>query len=91
MNNLIKHETNIHIQIQDLEEKVDLLKNEKMDLQNQIISKNNLIDDLNKDNVTLIKQMEDYNNILNHESSKDNFIKDLQSKLANEIKNGEEF
>jgi len=35
--------------------------------------------------------MEDYNNILNHESSKDNFIKDLQSKLANEIKNGEEF
>jgi len=45
MNNLIKHETNIHIQIQDLEEKVDLLKNEKMDLQNQIISKNNLIDD----------------------------------------------
>jgi len=69
MNNLIKHETNIHIQIQDLEEKVDLLKNEKMDLQNQIISKNNLIDDLNKDNVTLIKQMEDYNNILNHESS----------------------
>lgn len=38
---------------------MELLKNEKMDLQNQISEKVLIINEMERDNVTLIKQMED--------------------------------
>jgi len=77
--------------MQEFEEKIGLLKNEKIDFQNKISEKDNMVDQIKTENMLMIKQMEDQINILNIDNiEKDKNIEELKINLASEIKCKEE-
>jgi len=81
----------IDIQMQEFEEKIGLLKNEKIDFQNKIAEKDDMVDQIKTENMLMIKQMEDQINILNIDNiEKDKNIEELKINLASEIKCKEE-
>lgn len=72
--------------IKDLEDKI--LKHEKINnaLKSDLNSCNDEIIEMKSDNVTLIKQIEDLNKIIETVEAKDKSIQELQLKLTNENK-----
>ena len=73
--------------MQEFEEKIGLLKNEKIDFQNKISEKNDMVDQIKTENMLMIKQMEDQINILNIDKvEKDKNIEELKINLASDIK-----
>ena len=69
--------------MQEFEEKIGLLKNEKIDFQNKISEKDDMVDQIKTENMLMIKQMEDQINILNIDNSS---LEAINNEINNKIK-----